>query len=505
MLEHSAAKFPDKVAFSDPRESITFSQLMTDSQKIACRFLLTCGMTGNSRSVLFFMEKCVKAMPVMFAGAYCSAFYCFVDIRQSDERVLSIIRRVTPNVIVTDAENRERLEKIAPGLEYFLVEEITDQNELDNAGIDRGLLAKAKKDHTDTRPLYVNFTSGSTGEPKGVAVGHASVMDFIEVFTKEFGISDKDVIANQAPFDFDVSVKDIYSGIYTGATVRLIPREYFKNPTLLMDYLCDGKVTVLIWAVTAMCFVSIMNGFDYRCPDKLRLVMFSGEVMPIKQLNKWRKHVPGAIYVNLYGPTEITCNCTFHVITRDYELDESIPIGRPFCNEKVFLLDENDELISIYDHEKEGEICVCGTCLALGYFRDMKKTEEVFVRNPLNNDWYERMYRTGDLGKYDRFGDLHYTSRKDHQIKHMGQRVELSDIDVSANAVDGVSRSCCIYDHKKSRIILFYTGEIEKDALSDKLKEKLPEFMVPNKTIKLDEFPVNKNGKIDRKALEELN
>ena len=165
-------------------------------------------------------------------------------------------------------------------------------------------------------------------------------------------------------------------------------------------------------------------------------------------------------------------------------------------------MDEGDRLITSED--KEGEICVSGTCLAIGYYKDPEKTNESFVQNPLNTCYYERIYRTGDLGKYDSDGLLYYTSRKDHQIKHMGQRIELSDIDLSAMSVEGVSRACTLYDSKKKKIVMYYTGDIDKDLVLTQLKKKLPEFMIPGKTIKLEEFPINKNGKIDRNALQKL-
>ncbi len=500
MLERSAAAFPDKTAFSDPDTQITFSELESNAKKIATFFFESGLMTDSERSVVFYMEKCVDALPVMFGAVYCNAFYCFVDVRQSDERAAGIIERVDPSVLITDSKNRQRLEDITKGSRnYILIEELSDPDRLSSLRIDEDFIARERLKFNDRQPLYVNFTSGSTGTPKGVVVCHSSVMDFISEFVGTFNISSNDIIANQAPFDFDVSVKDIYSGLITGAEVCLIPREYFTRPTVLMDYLCDNNVTVLIWAVTAMCFVSIMNGFDYRRPDSLRMVMFSGEIMPVKQLKKWQNSLPDAVYVNLYGPTEITCNCTYHIIDREYGDNESIPIGIPFANEKVFLLDENDRLITGSDIE--GEICVSGTCLALGYYKDPDKTAEVFIQNPLNDNFNEMIYRTGDLGKYDKDGLLHYTSRKDFQIKHMGQRVELSDIELTAMAVDGISRACCIYDLKKKKIVLFYTGDASKDTVSAALKEKLPDFMVPGKTIQLDEFPINKNGKIDRNEL----
>lgn len=511
MLERSAERFPEKTAFADPVKEISFSELLNKSQQVATYLIREQIMetNGQDNSVLFYMEKCVDALPAMFGGIYCNGFYCFLDIRQTVERAAHIISLVNPSVIVTNSENRERLQEVL----VYLTEQKTavsgrvlDIEELRKAAYasspDQLLLQEARSHFYSQLPLYVNFTSGSTGLPKGVAVGHTSVIDFIQVFTETFEIGPDEILANQAPFDFDVSVKDIYSGLYTGACVRLIPRDYFTNPTLLMDYLCDGKVTTLIWAVTAMCFVSIMNGFGYRNPDSIRKVMFSGEVMPVKQLNKWKQYLPDATYVNLYGPTEITCNCTYHVLDREYAKDEVLPIGRTFKNESVFLLDDNDHLVT--EPGVEGEICVSGICLALGYYKDPEKTAKAFTANPVNDRFFERIYRTGDVGKYDEEGLLYYTSRKDFQIKHMGQRIELGDIEVSAMSADGVSRACCIYDHKRSKIILFYTGEIDKEVLSDELHEKLPPFMIPGKTVKLDEFPVNKNGKIDRKALETM-
>lgn len=511
LLERSADKYPDKIAFGDPDKDISFGDLRDKARKIASYFLINNYMnaTTEGNGTVFYMEKSVDAVCAMFGSIYCNGFYCFIDIRQTVDRAAHIISLVEPSVIITDKSNYDNLinivnEKFSDSKDPILSKIILISDLMDcvscDFSVDESLLLKARDSFYDLMPLYINFTSGSTGVPKGVVVGHASVIDFIEEFTNVFGISSDDIMANQAPFDFDVSVKDIYSGLYTGAKVQLIPRDYFSNPTTLMDYLCDKKVTTLVWAVTAMCFVSIMNGFDYKNPTSINKVMFSGELMPVKQLNKWKKYIPDAMYVNLYGPTEITCNCTYHILDREYENGEVLPIGKAFRNEKVFLLDENDELVNTPN--TEGEICVSGTALALGYFKDKEKTDKVFVQNPLNDKYFERIYRTGDLGKYDETGLLYYTSRKDFQIKHMGQRIELGDIEVAAMSVDGVSRAVCVYDHKRSKIILYYTGDIEKDELAESMKDKLPVFMTPSKRVKLDEFPINKNGKIDRKALE---
>jgi len=362
---------------------------------------------------------------------------------------------------------------------------------------------EARRQAVDVDPLYINFTSGSTGVPKGVTVSHRSVLDFIPQFAEIFGITQNDILGNQAPFDFDVSVKDLYTALYTGAKVQIIPRAYFSQPTKLMDYLADHEVTILVWAVSAMCFVSIMNGFSYRIPSRVRQVLFSGEVMPIKHLMKWKSALPHARFVNLYGPTEITCNCTYAILPdRDFAPDEALPIGCAFPNEKVFLLDENDALVTVPG--QAGEICVSGTALALGYYADPVRTAQAFTQNPLNTNWYERIYRTGDLARYDESGSLYYIGRRDFQIKHMGHRVELGEIEATAMRCDAVTRACCTFDAERQRLHLFYTGSCEKAALLAALKESLPPFMQPNTAVQLDEMPLNKNGKIDRTALAAL-
>ncbi len=502
MLEKSAKSYPDNIAFSDPAKSITFAELQKRAQETAAAFLKESEISGklSGGAVAFYMEKSVDAVVVMMAGVYCGAYYSFVDVRQPSDRAKRVIEILDPALIITDDENAGNLKGILEGNENAKVHNINSLLEsTKNTVIDEDILNNRRAGFIDTAPLYVNFTSGSTGDPKGVMVSHRSVIDFIEVFTKRFDITCKDVLANQAPFDFDVSVKDIYSGLFAGAKVALIPREYFSNPAVLMDYLCDNEVTVIIWAVSAMCFVSIMNGLEYKVPEKLSRIMFSGEVMPVKQLNKWKKFLPDAVYINLYGPTEITCNCTYHILDREYEKDEPIPAGIPFENEKVFLLDEKDDLVT--GPGIEGEICVSGTCLAIGYLKNPEKTNEAFVQNPLNRDYYERIYRTGDLGKYDENGLLYYTSRKDFQIKHMGQRIELGEIEAAAMSVEGVDRACCLYDEKKQRICLAYSGTAEKESVTEGMKIKLPPYMIPGKTVRFEDLPLNKNGKIDRNAL----
>ncbi len=490
-LEASQRRTPDKVAFADPDSALSYTELMDAARRVGSFIAARC---EARLPIALFIDKSTSAIAALFGVVYAGCCYSFIDLRQPQARVEKILDQLQPGLVFVDAQSAELAREVFPA-----DVELIDLALALDAEPDEALLSKRRVQAASTDPLYINFTSGSTGTPKGVVVGHASVMDFIPVFTETLGISSEDSFANQAPFDFDVSIKDICSGIYLGATVHLIPRQYFSVPAQLLDYLCERQPTVLIWAVSAMCFVSIMGGFDYKVPKSVRLVGFSGEVMPVKQLAIWRSVLSNTTFVNLYGPTEITCNCTYHVIDRDYASDETIPMGKAFANEHVFLVgDDGTEVTAPWT---VGELYVGGPCLALGYYRDPERTAKAFVQNPLHSDYLDMVYKTGDLAQFNEDGDLVFLSRADHQIKHMGQRIELGEIEAAANAVEGVSRACCIYDDKKKRIRMFYTGEVAKQEVSEALRRALPPYMTPNNVQRLTEMPLSKNGKIDRALL----
>lgn len=255
----------------------------------------------------------------------------------------------------------------------------------------------------------------------------------------------------------------------------------------------------MIWAVLALCLVSMFHGLDYRCPDSVKKVLFSGEVMPKKQLQDWMDHLPEAMFANLYGPTEITCNCAYHVIDRNREYEKGIPIGKPFDNEQVFLVDDTGGEVT--EPGRLGEICVRGAALALGYYDNVEQTVCAFAQNPLHRRYLDPVYRTGDLGKYDDRGELYFCGRKDFQIKYRGHRIELEELERAMEKIPGVERSVCVFDGEKSRLYGFYTGDIDKKILHEKLTETLPAFMIPERLIQKRDFLLTKNGKADRKNL----
>jgi len=500
-LEKSAERLPDKTAFEDEKEQISYSELVLRAKMIGA---VLAPATDARKPVPVLMEKSVRTVSCFMGIVYAGCFYVLLDPKFPAERLNTIIKTLDPEVLVTVHSEEEKLSSLDYRGKVVFEEDCGKET---SSG--RELMEKRSGNIIDTDPLYAIFTSGSTGIPKGVAVSHRSVMDFIPVFTELFGITEEEVFGNQAPFDFDVSVKDIYSTIYRGATCALIPRKMFSVPTELLDYLEERKVTALVWAVSALCIVTTFNGFSYKVPSRIRKVLFSGEVMPLRHLNKWRKAYPEALFVNLYGPTEITCNCTYYRIANGEEFTDRIPIGIPFPNERVFLLSEEEQsggkdlLITEREPEKEGEICVAGTCLSLGYYRNEAQTKKAFVQNPLNPELPEIIYRTGDLGYYGKDGLLYYSSRKDFQIKHMGHRIELGEIERAMDRVEGVERCVVLFREEKKKICAFYEGNTDKETIVKAIGEILPSFMIPNVFTEVPRLPITKNGKIDRRALEE--
>ena len=489
-LETSFARFPDKCAVTDDCRSYTYRAFYGLSRRIGSGLAR---LAAPRQGVGIYLEKNADAVAAFFGVQWAGCFYSVLNTELPAPRLGQIAAQLQPAVILTCRELLSRAEDTFPGQRLVCLEELARTPE------DKGALEAIQARSIDTDPLYVNFTSGSTGVPKGIVVSSRSVLDFIGCFTALFDITEKDVIANQAPFDFDVSVKDIYSAMKAGATLAVVPRRLFSVPTELMDFLCEKQATTLIWAVSALCLITGFHALDYKTPDTVRKILFSGEVMPLRALKEFRRHLPGCTYVNLYGPTEITCNCTYHVLEKDRDYSAGIPIGVPFPNEDVFLLDGGDRLVT--EQDREGEICVRGTALALGYYRCPEQNGLHFTQNPLNPNYPERIYRTGDLGRYNDRGELVFSGRKDFQIKYMGHRIELEEIEREMNAIDGVERACCIFDEKRGRLKGFYTGTVDQGTLHGIMKQTLPGFMVPGILRQVEAMPLNKNGKIDRKAL----
>lgn len=490
-LERTAEKYPGRIAVEDDKEALTWKELEDLSRRI--------GTAAGKRiasgdPVVILAPKGPLTLAAMFGAVYGGGFYVNGDPALPPRRLKEIFRVLQPKLVLIRPEEIPLIRQAGYTGDYCLLHEAAGEEP------DLELLERRRKDSCSEDILYGIFTSGSTGTPKGITVSHRAVIDFITHFTEIFGIDEKDRIGNQAPFDFDVSVKDIYSAVMTGAALVLIPRQLFSVPAALLDYLCEKKATVLIWAVSALTMISSLGGFKYRIPSDVRKVMFSGEVMPANQLACWQEALPEAEFVNLYGPTEITCNCTYYPVQKVPGEGEKLPIGKAFPGRRVFLL--NEEGGEIREPEQAGEICVAGESLSLGYYHDPAETEKSFQERIFPDGRKERYYRTGDLGFLGKDGNLYFSGRKDFQIKFNGHRIELEEIERLLDQMQGIEKSCCVTDRRKTCLAAFYMGKVMPGEIRLWLKKRLPGYMVPRKIFQTEKLPLTKNGKTDRKALQ---
>lgn len=489
-LNHIAKEKPDKVAFSDGTDSLSFNEVYRLSRSIGS-FLHKRGI--YKKPVVVFMRKSPKEVTAFFGVVAGGDFYVPIDEEMPSGRIQLILDNVCSPLIICDNDTID----IAKTFDLkngtaILYDEIV-MTEIDDSALDV-IYRKA----IDTDPIYIVFTSGSTGIPKGVAACHRSVIDYIEQLSEVLEFDENTVFGNQAPLYFDACLKELYPTLKFGATTYLIPKNLFSRPIALIDYLNTYKINTICWVVSALTLVSAFDTFGTVKPEYLHTVAFGSEVFPIKQLRIWREVLPDAAFTNLYGPTEGTGMCCYYRVERELADDEAVPIGQPFPNREILLLTGDGQLA---ESGEEGEICIRGTSLTLGYYNDAARTSEAFVQNPLNTAYPELIYKTGDIGRMNEEGELVFVSRKDYQIKHMGHRIELGEIEVNAAMVKGIRMTACIYDENKSKIVLYFVGELSEKELTVELKSKLPRYMLPNRTVKVDKLPFTANGKIDRVAL----
>lgn len=503
-LDETAARFPDKTAYADEKKEITFGELRVQARRIGGELAIR-GLF--KKPVAIFLEKSVDVLVSFMGTAYSGNFYSPIDVDMPGSRVDKILEVLQPAVVITTAPLKEVFSQYAYEDEYLLLEdvltEVSGEKDAPTAGGTdaEAALEAVRRKCIDTDLLYVLFTSGSTGVPKGVTINHRAVIDYIDWVTETFEITEKDSFGNQAPFYFDNSILDIYSALKTGATVYIVPKNLFAQPVLLLEYLKEKKINTIFWVPSALIVVAKLKVFrNVDLTDTLKRVLFCGEVMPNKQLNVWRKFLPNVQYANLYGPTEITDACTYYMVDREFTDEEPLPIGIPMPNTDILVLNEKDELVQ---GDESGELCVRGTSLSMGYYNNSEKTREAFVQNPLNQAVPELIYRTGDIVKYNERGEILYLSRKDFQIKHMGHRIELGEIETAVSSLEEISLNCCLYDEKRQKIVLFIEEELDKAYINEKISHLVPEYMLPNKVVVVEKMPINANGKIDRVKLKE--
>lgn len=490
-MEKTVPEVPGKVAFADDDTELTFAEVYTRSRGTGTAL----SNRGYYREpVVVYMHKSPDMVNAFFGVVYAGCFYVPIDEEMPAHRIGLIFGALNPRVVICDEKTVDNTASLGFNGEVLLYRDICRTPE------DTEALAKIRRNALDIDPIYIVFTSGSTGVPKGVAACHRSVIDYIETLSEALGFSRDTVFGNQTPLYFDACLKELYPTLKFGATTYLIPKKLFMFPVKLVEYMNEKRINTVCWVVSALTMISAFGTFAVVKPQYLKNVAFGSEVFPIKQFNLWREALPDATFTNLYGPTEATGMCCYYRVDREFGPGDVIPIGGPFRNTEILLLKEDNTLAAAGE---TGEICVRGTSVTLGYYNNPEKTAESFVQNPLNRAYPEIIYRTGDLARRNAFGELEFISRKDYQIKHMGHRIELGEIEAVVNLEDGIRSACCIFDDAALKIVLYYTGDADEKTLTAALRKKLPRYMLPHAVIRIDAMPFTPNGKIDRKLLKE--
>lgn len=492
-LETSCNNYPNKIAYFDEENKFTYQEVVNKSKSIGSYIIEN--ICSNNMPIAILLPKNIYNLIAFHGVTYSGNIYVPVDINQPIEKIERIFNILNPVAIITDNQRQENIiNKITYKSSNIIIDDAINYN------INNILLEKVKNNHISINPLYIIFTSGSTGSPKGVVISHQSVINYIDWVQDTFKFNNNDIFGNQAPFFFDNSVLDIYTTLKVGCSMYIIPEMLFTFKNKLLNTLKEKSITSVFWVPSVLISIAntnLLDKFDYSGLNK---ILFAGEVMNNKQLNIWRKAFPKALFANLYGPTEITVDCIYYIVDRNFSDNEPLPIGSACKNTNIILLNENNEVV---ENGQVGEICVKGISLSLGYYNDKDKTNEVFIQNPLNSSYREYIYKTGDLAYYNNLNEIIYVGRKDFQIKHNGYRIEIGEIELAVSSIKEINNSCVLYNNIEKEITLFYTSDVELNIkyIRENLLLKISKYALPTKIYYLKDMPLNKNGKIDRQFL----
>ncbi len=488
-LDYAAEKYPEKTAFDDLNRTFSFSEVQTIAKRIASHIILR----TEPKQVVAILAGRSAFTPILYlAVVYAGCCYEPIDTNQPLERIQNIIQISQPAMIITDHECYE----LASALCFHRA--VLCADEFINIEINTQALSKIRNNATVDDALYIICTSGSTGIPKCVITSHLSLMNYIEAYLEVLDINNNDIIGNQSPLSYIAAIRDIYIPLRTGASTVIIPKKYFALPKQLFGLLNEKRITAIGWSVSALTMPTNLGVFKYIKPLYLRKVSFSGSVMPCRCLRIWQEALPETLFVNQYGPTETTASCSFYVVNNKVSDEEVLPIGTPYKNYRMFLLSEDNKSVP---QGEIGEICVGGVGVTLGYYKDQKRTAVAFVQNPLSPFIRDIIYKTGDLGRIREDGLFEFHGRKDRQVKHLGHRVELDEIEVAVKTIEGIEDCCATYQQEKELLYLFYVGKCNSAYISAKLREKLPGYMIPKKYVQLEEMPRLSNGKTNMQII----
>ena len=501
VFETTARNAYAKTAVIHNDHLITFGELNQKSKMLSTKIINDLKEAYN-KPIAVLLPKSIEVVIADIAIGYSGNIFMNLDINTPANRIYSIIETVKPVIIITDTKHSEILHGTGQG---FIIYDI-DNDDLKMPHIDESAIERRLAQIIDIDPWCIINTSGSTGIPKSVVLCHKNFFDFIDFTLETFNFSEDETIGSLSPVVFDIYNHELCMMIFKSSTIVLLDSSLGIFPAKLLSEINRTTVSYIFWVPSIMVNIANMDLLSRISLPHLKMVWFAGEVFPTNQFNYWKNMLPSCVFVNLYGPIEITLDCTYYIVDRDFDDDDPLPIGIACKNTGILLLNDKDELCAAGE---EGEICVRGTSLAMGYYNNHEKTSEVFVQNPLNKSYPEVIYRTGDIGAVNERGEIIFKGRKDSLIKHMGYRIELAEIEhVIINKLKIVQYCCAVYNKEAKEITLFYEDcrKMPVSEIKSAILTELPKYMAPVKYHRIDELPRNTNGKIDRlKLVQEVN
>lgn len=502
-VSRNASERPESLFIKDGVDSISYGAMDEATNRLA-RALSRLGVSRGD-GVALFIPKGIVFFEALIATLKADAYYLPLNLGSPEQRNRTILAHAGCRFVVCDdttASDARRLLLDLPNVTLI---------ELGSELAQRDSAEPLEYENAANDLAYVLYTSGSTGEPKGVMIRHSNVANYAHWATDFFEITPEDRVSNHPGPHFDLSVFDIYSAMKAGASLHLVPPEASLFPIKIVDFIQENRLTVWNSVPSLYTFIVRAKALDGSKLRTLRALTFNGEVMPTSTLIEWMRTCPTARFVNQYGPTETTCASLFYELTEiPTDALTPIPIGAPLANTQAFALSDDGHLIR---EGESGELHIGGAGVGSGYLNDPQKTRNAYIRNPLHAGGDSVVYRTGDIVALRPGGIFNFVGRKDFQIKVMGYRVELGDVEAALSSLGFVSSAAALgIPHPRSQdigiVAFFVPHDTARDIGAEKIKSHLqklvPDYMVPKVFVCLDNMPTGSNGKIDRVALRAL-
>ena len=491
-LENAAAKWPDRLAFADEKESLTFAALMDAARRIGTG--LTAYAAARQPVAVVMTDRSVRCVAALLGVAYAGCPYAPLDAAMPVERLNLILAQLAPAAILCDqatAAHVRQAETAAPVLLY---------EDLAQSAVDEEKLAAIRIRDSVWDILSILFTSGSTGVPKGVAQSQYSYLTYTDITIDKYSFDENTVFGNQSPFFYANSIIDIFPPLKLGATVHILPARCLSFPKVLVETLRDKRVTELTMTPSSYVKAATSGALAEGCLPDLEYIILSGEAAHWQTLQCWMKAAPNAGVWNFYGSTEVFSVAVWR-LDRAYADDEVIPVGVPFPAAEVLIVDEDDRPVP---RGERGLMLISNPWMCSGYYRDAARTDAAFVADPLGRGYHTRYFRTGDMGMFNERNQLVVLGRQDSQIKRAGYRMELGEVEAALRCIPGWESGCVLYDKEKGKLACFFTGALSAKEVQSALKKQLPRYAQPDAYVHLDALPYTATMKIDRQALRKM-